>query len=99
MEIVLETDADGNPLADAARVGLTTEQPLPEMMDAAGLLEAGYCSEVYYQAFVDGYPVDWLKAEDGKLVLEEPEDSSEIGAHNSVLKLMFPASLALSDDL
>ena len=99
MEIVVETDADGNPLDGAARVGLTAEQPLPAIVDAAGLLEEGYCSEVYYRAFVDGYPVEWLKAEDGQLVLGEPEDSGNIGAHNSELKLMFPASLVQSGDL
>ena len=47
---------------------------MPPIVDAAGLIEAGYCTEVYYQAFVDGYPVDWLRIRKDKLVLSEPED-------------------------
>ena len=92
MEIVIETDDDGNRLDEADRSGVTETRTLPHITDAAGLIEAGWCTDVYYAAYVGGFPVDWLKVRKDKLVLSEPEDPSAKPYHAS-LKIMYPADL------
>ena len=62
-------------------------------MDEFGLLQEGYCKEVYYYPVVDGFTVDWLKALDGMLILGQPQDKDSIGLHKSELKIMYPRSL------
>ena len=40
---------------------------------------------------MDGFPVEWLKIVDSKIVLTKPEDLNKIGTHHAELKLLYPS--------
>ena len=77
----------------------TSQQEVPVLTDVQKAFEKGFCSEVYYKAFVDGEEVDWLEVKDGMIVLQQPQDIKQIGEHRAELKLFYPSELLVVEEL